>query len=79
LQYFGDEEGALGFVKRAQQDLENSDYISVNLNAAAVIDLVDDCLAGDNIPIKDTSSLPKNASVVNNIAEIIEIIANMLM
>jgi pectinesterase inhibitor-like protein len=79
LDYFGDEEGALGFVKRAQQDLENSDYISVNLNAAGVIDFVDDCLSGDNIPIKDTSSLPKNASVVKNIAEIIEIIANMLM
>ncbi|KAK2397316.1 hypothetical protein QL285_058899 [Trifolium repens] len=73
------EEGALGFVKRAQQDLENSDYISVNLHAAAVIDFADDCLSDDNIPIKDTSSLPKNASVVKNIAEITDIISNMLM
>jgi pectinesterase inhibitor-like protein len=79
LQYFGDEEGALGFVKRAQQDLENSDYISVNLNAAAVIDFADDCLSDDNIPIKDTSLLPKNASVVKKIAEIIIIISSMLM
>ncbi|KAK2428391.1 pectinesterase inhibitor [Trifolium repens] len=79
LQYFGDEEGALGFVKRAQQDLENSDYIGVNLKAAAVFDFVEDCLSGDNIPIKDTSLLPKYASVVENIAEIIAIISNMLM
>ncbi|WJX29732.1 hypothetical protein P8452_18339 [Trifolium repens] len=79
LQYFGDEEGALGFVKRAQQDLENSDYIDVNLKAAVVSDFADDCLWGDNIPIKDTSLLPKYASVVKNIAEIIAIISNMLM
>ncbi|KAK2451379.1 pectinesterase inhibitor [Trifolium repens] len=78
LQYFGDEEGALGFVKRAQQDLENSDYIGVNLKAAAVFDFAEDCLWGDNIPIKDTSLLPKYASVVENIAEIIAIISNML-
>ncbi|WJX25517.1 hypothetical protein P8452_14549 [Trifolium repens] len=78
LQYLGDE-GALGFVKRAQQDLENSDYISVNLNAAAVSDFADDCLSDDNIPIKDTSLLPKNASVIKNIAENIAIISNMLM
>ncbi|KAK2451377.1 pectinesterase inhibitor [Trifolium repens] len=73
------DEGALGFVKRAQQDLENSDYISVNLNAAAVSDFADDCLSDDNIPIKDTSLLPKNASVIKNIAENIAIISNMLM
>ncbi|KAK2428388.1 hypothetical protein P8452_42437 [Trifolium repens] len=79
LQYFGDEEGALHFVKSAQQDLKNSYYVGVNLNACGVIDFVVDCLSGDNIPIKDTSSLPKNASVVKNIAEIIVIISSMLM
>jgi hypothetical protein len=78
LDYFGDEEGALGFVKEAQQYLGTSDYVSVNLNMGSVANFVDDCLLDDNILIKDTSLLPKNASVVKNIAEIIAIISIML-
>ncbi|CAJ2637208.1 unnamed protein product [Trifolium pratense] len=77
LNYFGDD-GILGRVKRAQEQLKISNYVGVNMFMGTIMNFTEDCVSRENIPIEDTSELPKNASVVNDIAEIIAIMSNML-
>jgi pectinesterase inhibitor-like protein len=78
LSNFGMDEGALGEVTEAQQLLKDFDYNGVNVHMSSVMTYVDDCLSGDSSPIKDTSLLPKYADVVDQVAQIILIISNML-
>ena len=79
LTNYAEDEGALGEIEEAQDLLNRSDYNGVNVHISGVMSDVDNCRTGDGLPYPDTSSLPKQAEVVNNVAEIILIISNMLL
>ncbi|KAK2451373.1 hypothetical protein P8452_14546 [Trifolium repens] len=82
LDHFGMDEGALGEIVEAQQLLKKSDYGGVNVHVSAILTDVDGCLSGDSPtdpPFQDTSSLPKNADIVNQVSQIILIITNFLL
>ncbi|CAJ2640325.1 unnamed protein product [Trifolium pratense] len=79
LSRFGTDDGALGEVAQALQLLKDMDYNGVNMHMSSVMSDVDDCISGDSPSNDDTSMLPKHADVVNQVAQIILIISNMLL
>jgi hypothetical protein len=79
LSRFGTDDGALGEVAEALQLLKDMDYNGVNMHMSSIMSDVDDCVYGDSPSNDDTSMLPKHADVVNQVAQIILIISNMLL
>ncbi|KEH18979.1 putative pectinesterase inhibitor domain-containing protein [Medicago truncatula] len=79
LSRFGMDDGALGEVEEAQKVLKDSDYNGVNMHITSVMTAVDECLSKDSSPDNDTSLLPKDVECVNQIAQIILIISNVLL
>lgn len=79
LTFYAEDEGALGEIEEAQDLLNRSDYNGVNVHISGVMSDVYNCRTGDGHPYQDISSLPKQADVVNNVAEIILIISNLLL
>ncbi|WJX37237.1 hypothetical protein P8452_25018 [Trifolium repens] len=79
LSRFGTDDGALGEVAEALQLLKDMDYNGVNMHMSSIMSDVDDCVYGDSVSNDDTSMLPKHADVVNQVAQIILIISNMLL
>jgi len=75
LDHFG-EDGILGDILEVRLLLKSSDYQGVNVHMGGVMTNVDDCLSGDS---SDTSLLPKYADDVNKVADIILIIAAILL
>lgn len=75
LDHFG-EDGILGDLLETRLLLKSSDYQGVNIHMAGVMTNVDDCLSGDS---SDTSLLPKYANNVNQVADVILIIAAILL
>jgi len=75
LDHFG-EDGILGDILEVRLLLKSSDYQGVNVHMSGVMTNVDDCLSGDST---DTSLLPKYANDVNQVADIILIIAAILL
>jgi hypothetical protein len=79
LSNFGTDDGALGEVAEALQLLNDMDYNGVNMHMSSIMSDVDDCVYGDSPSNDDTSTLLKHADVINQVAQIILIISNMLL
>lgn len=79
LSRFGMDDGALGEVVEAQKVLKDSDYNGVNMHISSVMTDVDECLSKDSTPDNDTSLLPKHVECVNQVAQIVLIISNVLL
>jgi pectinesterase inhibitor-like protein len=73
------DDGALDEVVEAQKVLKDSDYNGVNMHITSVMTAVDECLSKDSSPDNDTSLLPKHVECVNQVAQIVLIISNVLL
>lgn len=79
LSNFGMDDGALGEIVEAQKLLKDSDYNGVNVHISSVMDGAHECLSEDSPPSNDSSLLPKHVKCVNQVAQIILIISNVLL
>jgi hypothetical protein len=62
--------------------LKKGDYDGVNVHVSGIVTDVNGCLSGDSPtdpPFHDSSSLPKNADIVQQVSQIILIITNFLL
>lgn len=74
--------GALYNVDYTQELLKKGDYQGVNVAASSIQTNVDDCISGESPtdpPYHDPSMLPKYASIIELVVEIILIISNSLL
>ncbi|CAK8533095.1 unnamed protein product [Lathyrus sativus] len=80
LSLFEMEDGALSEVEESLEMLENSDYNGLNVHMTVVMTNADECLTGDSDDswAQDTPELSKNVRIVDQVAQIILIISNML-
>lgn len=80
LSLFGSEDGALSEVEEALQMLKNLDYNGLNVHMSVVMTNTDECLTGnsEDSSDQDTPELSKNVGVVDQVAQIILIMSNML-
>jgi pectinesterase inhibitor-like protein len=78
LQYFGEDEGALGQIYVGLLQLKMGDYLGVNVHMSAILTFVNDCLTDEDAPPKDTSMFPKDADLVNQVAKIGLLISTIL-
>ncbi|CAJ2668063.1 unnamed protein product [Trifolium pratense] len=79
LSNLGMDDGALGDVDEAKQLLKDLDYNGVNMRISSLMSNVNDCSSEDSLPFDDTSSLSKQVGVVNQVAQIVLIISNVLL
>ncbi|KAJ1397027.1 Pectinesterase inhibitor domain [Sesbania bispinosa] len=84
LEFFSSDACALGSVEDTEKRLKEGDYQGVNLGASAVWTSVDSCISGDapspsEPPYPDHSLLPKYASVIEQVVQIILSISILLL
>jgi hypothetical protein len=58
LQYFGEDEGALGQIYVGLLQLKMGDYLGVNVHMSAILTFVNDCLTDEDAPLNIKDKIP---------------------